>query len=49
MGSVSMGIAGSIVDASFFQKYLGMRNESVDMSEFSRRLQLSIFDPQEYE
>jgi L-fucose/D-arabinose isomerase len=49
MGSTSMGIAGSIVDASFFQKYLGMRNEYIDMSEFSRRLQLSIFDPHEYE
>ncbi len=49
MGAVSMGIAGSIVDASFFQKHLGMRNEYIDMSEFSRRVQLSIFDPHEYE
>jgi len=49
MGSVSMGIAGSIVDPSFFEDYLGMRNEYIDMSEFSRRLQLSIFDPLEYE
>ncbi|MDR3517265.1 MAG: L-fucose isomerase [Azospirillaceae bacterium] len=49
MGSVSMGIAGSIVDPAFFQKYLGMRNESVDMSEFQRRLQLGIYDPAEYE
>ncbi len=49
MGSTSMGIAGSIVDAPFFQNYLGMRNEYIDMSEFQRRLQLSIFDPQEYE
>jgi L-fucose isomerase len=31
MGSVSMGIAGSIVNETFFQKYLGMRNEYVDM------------------
>jgi L-fucose isomerase len=49
MGAVSMGIAGSIVDAGFFQKYLGMRNEYIDMSEFQRRLQLNIFDPVEYE
>lgn len=49
LGSVSMGIAGSIVDASFFQKYLGMRNEYVDMSEFTRRLTLNIYDPVEYE
>lgn len=49
LGSVSMGIAGSVVDASFFQEYLGMRNEYVDMSEFNRRLQQDIFDPVEYE
>lgn len=49
MGSVSMGIAGSIVDPAFFQNYLGMRNESVDMSEFSRRLQLGIYDPREFD
>ncbi|HXP96498.1 MAG TPA: L-fucose isomerase [Telmatospirillum sp.] len=48
MGSVSMGIAGSIVDPAFFQKYLGMRNESVDMSEFQRRLQQGIYDPEDY-
>ena len=35
MGSVSMGIGGSIVDPNFFQEYLGMRNESVDMTEFT--------------
>jgi len=49
IGSVSMGIAGSIVDASFFQNYLGMRNEQVDMSEISRRAEEGIFDPVEYE
>ncbi len=48
IGSVSMGIAGSIVDANFFQEYLGMRNEYVDMSEISRRIQLGIFDPEEF-
>jgi len=48
IGSVSMGIAGSIVDADFFQTYLGMRNEYVDMSEIIRRVQLGIFDPEEF-
>jgi len=47
MGSVSMGIAGSIVNEGFFQDWLGMRNEYVDMSEFTRRLEEQIFDPQE--
>jgi len=48
MGSVSMGIAGSIVNENFFQEYLGMRNEYVDMSEFIRRIELNIFDQEEY-
>ena len=48
MGSVSMGIAGSIVREDFFQEYLGMRNEYVDMSEFTRRLGEEIFDKEEY-
>ena len=38
LGSVSMGIAGSMVNADFFQNYLGMRTEYVDMSEFVRRM-----------
>ena len=49
LGSVSMGIAGSIVDESFFQSYLGMRNEYVDMSEFTRRLEEGIYDKAEFE
>jgi len=48
MGSVSMGIAGSIVREDFFQEYLGMRNEYVDMSEFTRRLNEEIFDKEEF-
>lgn len=48
MGGVSMGIAGSIVDAGFFESYLGMRVESVDMSEFIRRIEREIFDRTEY-
>jgi len=47
MGSVSMGIAGSIVDADFFEEFLGMRCEYVDMSEFTRRIEEGIFDPEE--
>ncbi|MGB7539649.1 MAG: L-fucose isomerase [Anaerolineales bacterium] len=48
MGGVSMGIAGSIVDHGFFESYLGMRVESVDMSEFVRRIEECLFDPEEY-
>jgi len=48
MGSVSMGIAGSIVREDFFQEYLGMRNEYVDMSEFNRRLNEGIYDKDEF-
>jgi len=48
MGSVSMGIAGSIVREDFFQEYLGMRNEYIDMSEFNRRLNEGIFDKDEF-
>ena len=49
LGGVSMGIAGSIVDQPFFEKYLGMRVEAVDMSEIHRRLEREIYDPVEYE
>jgi L-fucose isomerase len=49
MGGVSMGIAGSIVDQSFFESYLGMRVEAVDMSEFVRRFEEEIYDKQEFE
>ncbi|GAB1482435.1 L-fucose isomerase [Treponema sp.] len=48
VGSVSMGIAGSIVDADFFQKFLGMRNEQVDMSEIVRRLEEKIYSDAEF-
>ena len=48
MGSVSMGIAGSIVREDFFQEYLGMRNEYIDMSEFTRRLNEEIYDKAEF-
>jgi L-fucose isomerase len=49
LGSVSMGIAGSIVNEPFFQDYLGMRNEYVDMSEITRRVDEGIYDGEEYE
>ncbi|WP_185217198.1 L-fucose isomerase [Sphingobacterium mizutaii] len=48
IGSVSMGIVGSIVNAEFFQEYLGMRNEYVDSSEVLRRIQLGIYDEEEF-
>jgi L-fucose isomerase len=48
LGSVSMGIAGSIVDPSFFEDYLGMRCEYVDMCEFVRRIDEEIYDKKEY-
>lgn len=48
LGSVSMGIAGSMVNEDLFQCYLGMRNEYVDMSEFIRRIEMGIYDQDEY-
>ena len=49
IGSVSMGIQGSYCDDAFFQKYLGVRPEFVDMTEVLRRIQGGIYDPEEYE
>jgi L-fucose isomerase len=48
LGGASMGIAGSIVDQGFFERYLGMRVEAVDMSEITRRIDRGIFDPAEF-
>lgn len=48
IGSVSMGIAGSIVLPDFFREYLGMRNEYVDSSEIIRRINHNILDEEEY-
>ena len=48
IGSVSMGIAGSMPDANFFQEYLGMRNEAVDCSEIERRMEEGIYDEAEF-
>ena len=49
MGGVSMGIAGSIVDHSLFEAYLGMRVQTVDMVEFVRRMERGIYDPEEFQ
>lgn len=49
IGSTSMGIAGSIVSPELLEEYLGMRSESVDMCEISRRIEEGIYDPEEYE
>ena len=49
LGSVSMGIVGSYCDPDFFQKYLGIRAEWVDLTEILRRITLGIYDQAEYE
>ena len=48
IGNVSMGIAGSIADADFFQEYLGVRAEQVDMIEILRRIDEEIYDKEEF-
>ena len=49
IGAVAMGIAGSYCDADFWQEYLGIRAEWVDMVEVTRRVELGIYDHEEYE
>jgi L-fucose isomerase len=48
MGGTSMGIAGSMVDYAFWEKWLGMRVEDIDMTEFVGRMQKGQFDPEEF-
>lgn len=48
MGGTSMGIAGSMISHDLFEKYFGMRVESVDMIEFIRRIEENIYDPIEF-
>ncbi len=48
IGSICMGIAGSIVDVDFFEEYLGMRVESVDEVEIIRRMTEGIYNENEY-
>ena len=49
IGSICMGIAGSIISPEFFEEYLGMRVESVDEVEIIRRMTEGIYDHAEYE
>ncbi len=49
IGGVSMGIGGSYCNSDFFQNYLGIRAEWVDMTEILRRINLEIYDHDEYE
>ncbi len=48
LGNTCMGIAGSIVNADFFQEYLGIRTEYADLVEILRRVDLGIFDKEEF-
>lgn len=48
IGSVTMGIGGSIISPEFFEEYLGMRVESVDEVEIIRRMTEEIYDEKEY-
>ena len=48
IGSVTMGIGGSIISPEFFEEYLGMRVESVDEVEIIRRMEKGIYDEKEY-
>ena len=49
IGSVTMGIGGSIISPEFFEEYLGMRVESVDEVEIIRRMEKGIYDKKEYQ
>lgn len=49
IGSICMGIGGSIIDPAFIEEYLGMRVESVDEVEIIRRMTEEIYDKEEFE
>ena len=49
IGSICMGIGGSIIDSKFIEDYLGMRVESVDEVEIIRRMTEGIYDEAEYQ
>lgn len=49
IGSICMGIAGSIINTDFFEEYLGMRVESVDEVEIIRRMTEGIYDEAEFQ
>ncbi len=48
IGAVAMGIAGSYCNVDFFAKYLGLRAEWVDEVEILRRMELGIYDEEEF-
>lgn len=48
IGSVTMGIGGSIMDQAFLEDYLGMRVESIDEVEILRRMEEGIYNEEEY-
>ncbi len=49
IGSICMGIGGSIIDSDFLESYLGLRVESVDEVEIIRRMSEGIYDEDEYQ
>lgn len=49
IGSICMGIGGSIIDPAFIEEYLGMRVESVDEVEIIRRMSEGIYDEAEFQ
>jgi len=48
IGSVCMGIGGSIISPEMIEEYLGMRVESVDEVEIIRRMSENIYDQKEF-
>jgi L-fucose isomerase len=49
IGSVCMGIGGSIINPEVMEEYFGMRVESVDEVEIIRRMSENIYDQAEFE
>ena len=49
IGSVTMGIGGSIIDSTFIEDYLGMRVESIDEVELIRRMEEKIYCEEDFQ
>ena len=49
IGSVTMGIGGSIIDTAFIEDYLGMRVESIDEVEIIRRMEEKIYSEDDFQ
>lgn len=49
IGSITMGIGGSIINPEFMEEYLGLRVESVDEVEIIRRMTEGIYDHDKFE